>query len=48
MIRIGLVIVLVTVLAAVVGPSLSPYDPAAQQLAQRLEPPSSAHPLGLD
>jgi peptide/nickel transport system permease protein len=48
MIRIGLVIVLVTVLAAVVGPSLSPYDPADQQLAQRLEPPSSAHPLGLD
>ena len=48
MIRVGLVIVLVAVLAALVGPALSPYDPAAQELARRLEPPTLAHPFGLD
>ena len=46
--RIGAAIVLFTVLAAVVGPWLVPYDPAAQQLALRLEGPSAAHWLGLD
>jgi peptide/nickel transport system permease protein len=48
MIRVGLAIVLVAVLAAAFGPSLTPYDPAAQTLAQRLEPPSRSHPFGLD
>jgi peptide/nickel transport system permease protein len=48
MVRAGLVIVLVTVLAAVAGPLLSPYDSSAQELARRLEAPSAAHPLGLD
>jgi len=48
MTRVGFVIVLVAVLAAAIGPSLTPYDPAAQLLAGRLEPPSLAHPLGLD
>jgi peptide/nickel transport system permease protein len=46
--RVGAAIVLFTVLAAVVGPWLVPYDPAAQQLALRLEGPSAAHWLGLD
>jgi peptide/nickel transport system permease protein len=48
MTRVGLAIVLVAVLAAAVGPALTPYDPAAQALSERLEPPSRAHPLGLD
>lgn len=48
MMRIGLAIVLVAALAALLGPSLSPYDPSAQTLAQRLEPPSRSHPFGLD
>jgi peptide/nickel transport system permease protein len=48
MIRVGLVIVLLAVGAAVLGPALSPYDPASQDLARRLEGPSLAHPLGLD
>jgi peptide/nickel transport system permease protein len=48
MVRVGLVIVLLAVLAAVAGPLLSPYDPAAQELARRLEAPSLSHPLGLD
>jgi len=40
--------VLTTVVAAVAGPWLLPYDPAAQQLALRLEGPSLAHWFGLD
>jgi len=48
MTRVGLVIVLVAVLAAAIGPALIPYDPASQTLADRLEPPSVAHPFGLD
>ena len=48
MIRVGLVIVLVAVLAALIGPALSPYNPAAQELARRLEPPTLSHPFGLD
>jgi len=48
MIRIGLAIVIVAVIAAAVGPSVSRYDPAAQTLSARLEPPSREHPLGLD
>ena len=48
MVRAGLIIVFVTVLAAVAGPFLSPYDSSAQELARRLEAPSLAHPLGLD
>ena len=48
MVRAGLVIVLITVLAAAVGPFVSPYDSSAQELARRLEAPSAAHPFGLD
>jgi peptide/nickel transport system permease protein len=48
MTRVGLAIVLVAVLAAVFGPALTPYDPAAQTLSARLDPPSRAHPFGLD
>jgi len=40
MMRVGLAIVLVAALAALLGPSLTPYDPSAHTLAQRLEPPS--------
>jgi peptide/nickel transport system permease protein len=36
------------VLAAVVGPWLVPFDPAAQELALRLEGPSGEHWFGLD
>ena len=47
-IRIGIVIVSLTVLAAVAGPFLTPYDARAQELSRRLERPSVSHPLGLD
>ena len=48
MIRVGAFIVLVTVVAAIAGPLLSPYDPSAQDLARRLEAPTLQHPFGLD
>jgi peptide/nickel transport system permease protein len=48
MLRAGIVIVAVTVFAAVAGPALIPYDPSAQELARRLERPSTVHPFGLD
>jgi len=40
--------VIVAALAALVGPSLTPFDPATQELAQRLAGPSRVHPFGLD
>jgi peptide/nickel transport system permease protein len=47
--NVGLVIVTILLLLAVLGPLLIPWDQAtAQNLASRLQPPSSAHPLGLD
>jgi peptide/nickel transport system permease protein len=48
MIRVGLAIVVVAILAAAVGPVLTPYDPASQELSRRLERPSLSHPFGLD
>jgi peptide/nickel transport system permease protein len=48
MARIGAVIVLIAVAAATLGPWVIPDDPAAQQLALRLEGPSAAHWFGLD
>src|SRR5918994_608252 len=48
MTRFGLVIVAITVLAAVFGPLLAPFDPSAQELALRLEVPSGTHLFGLD
>lgn len=44
----GLVAITVLVLAAIAAPVLAPYDPAAQDLAHRLAPPSAAHFLGTD
>jgi hypothetical protein len=48
MLRVGSAIVLVAALAAIVGPALTPFDPAAQDLALRLSGPSGLHPFGLD
>lgn len=45
---LGAVIVSTLGVVALVGPVLTPYDPAAQQLPNRLQPPSLAHPLGTD
>src|SRR5437773_1477904 len=46
--RIGAVLVGSAAIAAIIGPSLVPYDPASQDLALRLAPPSTTHPFGLD
>jgi peptide/nickel transport system permease protein len=46
--RIGAVIVLVVVAAALFGPALAPFDPATQQMALRLEGPTGLHWFGLD
>ena len=48
MVRLGLLIVVVTVGAALAGPLLMPYQPSAQELSRRLERPSLSHPFGLD
>jgi peptide/nickel transport system permease protein len=48
MIRVGTLIVILAIVAALIGPLMWPYDSSAQELARRLEAPSLAHPLGLD
>ena len=44
----GAVIVGVAALAAIIGPWLTPFDPAAQELPLRLAGPTASHPFGLD
>lgn len=44
----GAVVALVMALASVLAPLLATHDPAAQDLANRLQPPSAAHWLGVD
>ncbi|HEV2386147.1 MAG TPA: ABC transporter permease [Candidatus Acidoferrales bacterium] len=46
--RAGLALSLLLVLTAIAGPAFAPYDPAAQSLPHRLEPPSRRHWLGTD
>ena len=46
--RVGAIIVLAAILAALIGPWVVPYDPAEQVLADRLARPSFGHPFGLD
>jgi peptide/nickel transport system permease protein len=48
MIRVGTFIVVLTIVAALAGPFVSPHDPTSQELARRLEAPSLQHPFGLD
>jgi len=48
MLKVGAVIILVAAAAAIVGPALTPFDPAAQELELRLAGPSRLHPFGLD
>jgi peptide/nickel transport system permease protein len=48
MAKVGGAIVLLTLLAALFGPSLAPYDPSAQELPLRLAGPTASHWFGLD
>src|SRR5262249_53668941 len=45
---LGALIVLVWIAASVLAPRLAPYDPIEINVDIRLEPPSSAHWLGVD
>lgn len=45
---LGAAILLFIALVATLGPVVSGYDPEAPSLAERLQPPSPAHPLGTD
>lgn len=45
---LGLVLLSVVVLAALVGPLVSPYDPVTPSITTRLRPPTLAHPMGTD
>lgn len=45
---IGFVLASIVVLAAILGPLLSPYDPVAQSIRERFQGPSAAHLLGTD
>ena len=47
-VRLGGTVVCLLAIVAVVGPALTPYDPTAQALENRLQGPSLAHPLGTD
>ncbi len=46
--RLGAVIVIGAALAALLGPLVTPFDPAGQELPLRLEGPTSTHWFGLD
>ena len=46
--RLGAVIVIGAALAALLGPLVTPFDPAGQELRLRLEGPTSTHWFGLD
>ena len=45
---LGSIIVVGVVLAAIVGPALSPADPIDGEIAEKHQGPSLAHPLGTD
>ena len=45
---LGAAIVVGLILVAILAPVLSPYDPLAQSLDDRLRPPSLQHPFGTD
>lgn len=45
---LGIVIIVALILAAIFAPLIAPYAPNAQNLANRLMPPSGAHWMGTD
>jgi peptide/nickel transport system permease protein len=46
--KIGVALVIGGLLAALLGPLATPYDPSYQDIAGRLTAPTLAHPFGLD
>jgi peptide/nickel transport system permease protein len=47
-VRVGLVIVVLFLVATILAPVISPYDPTDQDLSSALSPPSVAHIFGAD
>lgn len=45
---LGLLVICLLIITAIFAPFLAPYDPAAQNILNRLQPPSRAHLLGTD
>ena len=45
---VGLILIVILVLLGVFAPQLSPHDPLAQDLSNRLQPPSHDFPFGTD
>src|SRR5207237_2804542 len=45
---LALALIAVFALCALLAPVIAPYDPLAQELSQRLRPPSPEHWLGTD
>ena len=45
---VGLVVLGVVVASAILGPIVSPYDTVEQNISQRLQAPTLAHPMGTD
>lgn len=45
---IGLVMALIIIVVATLGPAFVPYDPTAHDYTARMQPPNRAHPLGTD
>ena len=45
---LGTLICIFWILASVLAPVVAPYDPLAQDLLQKLNAPSLAHPFGTD
>jgi peptide/nickel transport system permease protein len=48
MTRVGSAIVLLAIVIAIIGPLLTPFDPASQELPLRLAGPTGTHLFGLD
>lgn len=42
---LGVIICLAWIIAAILAPSIAPYDPVVQDLAARLQAPSAAAPV---
>src|SRR5690625_4959847 len=45
---VGLVLISIIILSAVLAPIIAPYDPAEQDLLQRVKAPNGEHLLGTD
>lgn len=45
---LGVIICLAWIIAAILAPSIAPYDPVVQDLAARLQAPSAQHLFGTD